>query len=76
MYIVTNMLVSSFLGDERKFAREIGQEMQSIKTGVASSAALIVTTDWAIEYPQAMPPSVHVSCTPMPLLPVLLPLGL
>ena len=74
MYIVTNILVSAFRKDERLFAQEIGEEVQSIKTGVASSAALIVTTDWAIEYPQAMPPNVHVSCTALPILSVRFPL--
>ncbi len=65
MSVAINIIVSSYKGDEYKFAKQIGQEVQSARTGVASSAALIVTADWGIEYPQPMPPLVHVGCLPL-----------
>ena len=58
--IAVGMIVSTWK-DGINFANKIGQEMRSTSTGVSSSAALIVTADWAIEYPQPMPPRVHVS---------------
>lgn len=66
MSMAIAVIVRMFKKDETNFAEKIGQEMQSIRTGVASSAALIVTADWALEYPQPMPPRVHVSCLTWP----------
>ena len=66
MSMAIAVIVRMFRKDEIDFAQRIGQEMQSIRTGVASSAALIVTADWALEYPQPMPPRVHVSCLARP----------
>ena len=67
MSMAISVIVRMFRKDGTDFAKEIGQEMQSSRTGVASSAALIVTADWAIEYPQPMPPRVHVSCSASPI---------
>ena len=58
VYVLTRAtIIRGKVADERNFAKKIGQEAPSF---AASSAALIVTTDWAIEFAQPVPPRVHV----------------
>lgn len=46
---------------QREFVMESGYSYKTYETGRSTAAAVIVVTDWALQFPQPMPPRVHVS---------------
>lgn len=64
---VTNIFVKQMLikrmlkAKQQEFVAESGQSYKTFKTGKSTAAAVIVVTDWALQFPQPMPPRVHVS---------------
>ncbi len=64
---VTNIFVKHFLlatmlkEKQREFVMESGYSYKIYETGRSTAAAVIVVTDWALQFPQPMPPRVHVS---------------
>lgn len=62
---VTNIFVKHFLlakmlkEKQREFVMESGYSYKTYETGRSTAAAVIVVTDWALQFPQPMPPRVH-----------------
>ncbi len=58
---LVNLLVRRQLTlNQDKFVKESGHSFTTHETGMSTSAASIVVTDWALEVPQPMPPALHV----------------
>ena len=45
----------------KRFVSRTGQSIRSFDQGMTGAAAVVVNADWAIEFPVAMPPKIHVS---------------
>ena len=59
---VKQMLIKRMLkAKQQEFVKESGQSYTTYKTGISTAAAVIVVTDWALQFPQLLPPRVHVS---------------
>ena len=64
---VANLFVKQFLiakmlkAKQREFVMESGYSYKTYETGKSTAAAVIVVTDWALQFPQPTPPRVHVS---------------
>ena len=42
------------------FVKETGQSFRQYETGVTNAAAVVVVSDWTLDYPRPVPPKVHV----------------
>ena len=42
------------------FVKETGQSFRQYETGVTNAAAIVVVSDWTLDYPRPVPPKVHV----------------
>ncbi len=61
MSFLTPMLQSSIDASQHKFIKQTGHSFRLNETGLSTSAAVIAVVDWALEFPQPMPPRMHVS---------------
>ena len=53
----------SALADVAAFSRETGQRLRFHDEGVSTSVAIVAPVDWALEFPQPLPPRIHVRNT-------------
>jgi len=52
------------LADVALFIKQTGQKLRFYEQGVSTSTAIIAILDWALEFPQPLPPRVHVTFLP------------
>ncbi len=53
----------SALADVAAFTRETGRRLRFYDEGVSTSVAIVAPVDFALEFPQPLPPRIHVSNT-------------
>lgn len=58
---LTPLLQRQIDASQDAFIKETGCSFRLHETGLSSAAAVIAVVDWALEYPQPVPPRVHVS---------------
>lgn len=61
MSFLTPLLLRSITASQDVFIKESGRSFRLRETGLSTSAAVIAVVDWALEFPQPLPPRMHVS---------------
>ena len=56
------IMVQMPISHQLEFMKETGFKLKGVERGHSLAAAVIANIDWALEYPQPIPPRVHVSC--------------
>jgi len=57
---LTPLLLHKIHASQAKFVEASGRSFRLHETGVSSAAAVVAVVDWALEYPQPVPPRLHV----------------
>ena len=57
---LTPLLLHKIHASQAEFLKATGRSFRLHETGVSSAAAVIAVVDWALEYPQPVPPRLHV----------------
>ena len=55
------MLMSAVAASQARFGEKAGLELHSYTVDISRMAAAISVEDWALAYPQPLPPTMHVS---------------
>ena len=61
-YQLVKNVVRARRANVAEFAKQTGLKLRFYDKGISTAAAVIATVDWALEFPQPMPPRIHVCC--------------
>lgn len=58
-------MMREFTATSMAFVKKSGYLVCNVKEKTSSAVATIVAADWTIEFPQPIPPTIHVSTAPI-----------